>query len=54
MPDFGLEQRGGESGFQVRAVICPIVARVVLDGIVKIPDGVIGGADKVLHGPVFE
>ena len=54
MPDFRLEQRRGERGFPIAFVVIPIVIRIVLDGIVQIPNAATRGADEILHRAVFE
>src|SRR4051794_26584942 len=35
-------------------VIFPIMARVILDGIVQVPNGAAGGANQILHGAIFQ
>ena len=54
LPDFGLEEGRGQSGFPIALVIVPVVIGIILDGVVQIPDAATGGAHEILHRAVFQ
>ncbi len=53
-PHVGLQHRGRQRRFPIAPIIFPVVVRIVLDGIVQVPDCAAGRPHEVLHCAVFE